>query len=206
VAPVVDVSLLAFGMWVNSPDIVMSKSIGREVPKMTRDSLPNPLVNRYLTKDNRLVQLVMLQGLRFWPELISTVGRPDLATDERFTTPAAFFENRQEATRILDEIFPTKTLEEWKQVLADVKGVWSPVQKGLELYDDQQVRANGYLGDVVAEGGEVFQLPTNPTQFGEEPPELRRAPNHGEHTDEVLRELGYDDDTIIQFKINDTIL
>src|SRR4051794_31034043 len=40
VAPVVDVSLLAFGMWVNSPDIVMSKSIGGEVPKMTRESLP----------------------------------------------------------------------------------------------------------------------------------------------------------------------
>ena len=38
---------------------------------MTRDSLPNPLVNRYLTKDGRLIQLVMLQGVRFWPELIT---------------------------------------------------------------------------------------------------------------------------------------
>src|SRR5689334_18072315 len=63
-APVVDVSLLAFGMWVNSPDIVHSKLFeGQNLPKMTRHTLPNPLVNRYLTKDGRLVQLVMLQGV-----------------------------------------------------------------------------------------------------------------------------------------------
>jgi crotonobetainyl-CoA:carnitine CoA-transferase CaiB-like acyl-CoA transferase len=206
VAPVVDVSLLAFGMWINAPDIVQSKTFGGiEMPKMTRDALPNPLVNRYLTKDNRLIQLVMLQGVRFWPELITAVGRPDLATDERFTSPAALFENRVVATQILDEIFPTRTFEEWKQVLADIKGVWAPVQKGLDLYDDVQVQSNGYLADVIAENGDVFQLPTNPAQFGEEPPTLRRAPNHGEHTDEVLRELGLDDDAIIQLKINDTI-
>ena len=78
-AAVVDVSLLAFGMWVNSPDIVISKLFGQAPPRMTRDRLPNPLVNRYLTKDGRLIQLVMLQGVRFWPEFITAVGRADLA-------------------------------------------------------------------------------------------------------------------------------
>ena len=47
----------------------------------------------------------MLQAVRFWPELITAVGRPDLATDERFTSPEALFANREEGTRILDEIF-----------------------------------------------------------------------------------------------------
>lgn len=204
---VVDVSLLGFGMWVNAPDVVMSKIYeGQGIPKMTRDSLPNPLSNRYLTQDGRLIQLVMLQGVRFWPELITAVGRPDLADDERFTSPKALFDNRAVATSILDEIFATRPLAEWKVALAGVKGVWSPVQKGLDLYDDVQVQANGYIADVVSETGDTFPLVTNPVQFGETPPELTRAPAHGEHTDEVLREAGYDDEQLIKLKIDDAIL
>lgn len=207
VAPVVDVSLLAFGMWVNSPDIVLSKLFeGQGVPKLRRDNLPNPLVNRYLTKDGRLILLVMLQGVRFWPELITAVGRPDLATDERFTTPATLYENRAEATRILDEVFATRTLDEWKEALASIKGVWAPVQTGLELYDDPQVQANGYLADVESADGVPFKLVANPVHFDEQPPTLVRAPDLGEHTDEVLRELGLDDEAIIQLKVDNAVL
>jgi crotonobetainyl-CoA:carnitine CoA-transferase CaiB-like acyl-CoA transferase len=203
---VVDVSLLSFGMWVNSPDIVMSKLFGHPVPKTTRDNLPNPIVNRYLTKDDRLIQLVMLQAVRFWPELVTAVGRPDLATDTRFTTPEAMFEHRAEGTRLLDEIFATRTLAEWKEALADIKGVWSPVQQGLDLYDDVQVLANGYLADLETADGTPFQLVTNPVQFDEQPNELVRAPELGEHTDDVLRSIGFDDEAIIQLKIDGAIL
>ena len=205
-APIVDVSLLAYGMWDNSPDIVMSKLFGQAPPRMTRDMLPNPVGNRYLTKDGRLIQLVMLQGVRFWPELITAVGRADLATDERFTSPEALFANRQEGTRILDEIFATRTYDEWKNVLAHVKGVWAPVQTGLDLYDDVQVQANGYLGDAVSVEGAPFQLVTNPTQFNEEPNTISRAPELGEHTDDVLRSVGLDDEAIMQLKIDNAIL
>jgi crotonobetainyl-CoA:carnitine CoA-transferase CaiB-like acyl-CoA transferase len=203
---VVDVSLLAFGMWVNAPDIVQSKLFGKPVPKMTRNALPNPVVNRYLTRDGRLVQLMMLQGVRFWPELITAVGHPELATDERFTSPEALFANREEATRLLDEVFATRTLAEWKEALDGIKGVWAPVQQGLDLYDDPQVLANGYLADVELANGTPFQLVANPVQFDEEPNRTTRAPDLGEHTDDVLRAAGYDDDAIIQLKISETIL
>jgi crotonobetainyl-CoA:carnitine CoA-transferase CaiB-like acyl-CoA transferase len=179
---------------------------GQAIPKMTRANLPNPLTNRYLTSDGRLILLVMLQGPRFWPELITAVGRPDLARDERFTTPEALFANRAEGIRILDETFATRTLNEWKEALADVKGVWSPVQQGLDVYDDVQVRANGYLADVLTEDGVTFPLVTNPVQFGEEPANLTRAPALGEHTDDVLREAGFDDEEILQLKIDEAIL
>jgi len=206
-ASVVDVSLLAFGMWVNSPDIVQSKLFeGQAVPRMTRATLSNPLANRYLTKDGRLILLVMLQGVRFWPELITAVGRPDLAEDERFTSPAALFENRAEGIRLLDEIFATRTLAEWKDALAGVKGVWAPVQKGIELYDDVQVQANGYLADAESETGAAFQLVTNPVQFDEEPTSITRAPGLGEHTDDTLRALGFDEEAIIQLKVDNAIL
>ena len=145
----------------------------------------------------------MLQGVRFWPELITAVGRADLATDERFTSPEALFANREEGTRVLDEIFATRTYDEWKDVLADVKGVWAPVQTGLDLHDDVQVQANGYLGDAVSVQGAPFQLVTNPTQFNEERTTITRAPELGEHTDDVLRGIGLDDEAIIQLKIDE---
>jgi crotonobetainyl-CoA:carnitine CoA-transferase CaiB-like acyl-CoA transferase len=203
---VVDISLLSFGMWVNAPDIVQSKLFGKPVPKMARDALPNPLVNRYLTSDGRLIQLVMLQPLRFWPELLTAVGRPDLAGDERFSTAERMFEHRVEGTRLLDEIFATRSFTEWKQVLSGIKGVWAPVQQGLDLYEDPQVRANGYLAEVTSTTGATFQLVANPVQFDEEPAVLVRAPELGEHTDEVLRAAGYDDEALLQLKIDNAIL
>jgi crotonobetainyl-CoA:carnitine CoA-transferase CaiB-like acyl-CoA transferase len=204
---VVDVSLLAFGLFQTSPNVVMSKIFqGQDLPRFSRAESPNPLVNRYLTSDGRLVQLMMLQGVRFWPELITAVGHPELATDERFTNPAGFFEHRSEAIRVLDETFGALPLEHWRRVLADIEGVWCVVQQPLDLYDDPQVIANGYLADIEAEDGSTFQLPTAPVQFDEEPPKLTRAPNHGEHTDEVLRELGLDDDELIRLKLEEAIL
>jgi crotonobetainyl-CoA:carnitine CoA-transferase CaiB-like acyl-CoA transferase len=116
------------------------------------------------------------------------------------------FEAVPEGTRVLDEIFATRTYDEWKDVLADVKGVWAPVQTGLDLHDDVQVQANGYLGDAVSVQGTPFQLVTNPTQFNEERTMITRAPELGEHTDDVLRSIGLDDEAIIQLKIDDAIL
>ena len=203
---VVDVSLLSFGMWVNSHDIVQSKLFGRPLPKNPREAVPNPVVNRYLTSDGRLIQLVMLQPLRFWPELLTALGRPDLAADQRFSTAEGMAEHRVAGTRLLDEIFATRTFAEWKVVLSGIKGVWAPVQQGLDLYDDPQVVANGYLAEVTSSSGATFQLVANPVQFDEQPPTLVRAPELGEHTDEVLRAAGYDDEAILRLKIDGAIL
>src|SRR5262245_6522821 len=123
---VVDVSLLALGTWMMSPNIVAHKVFADvALPKFERAQMPNPVANRYRPKDDRVIHLVMLQATRFWPELISALGRPELATDARFATPPAMFQNRAEAIRILDEIFAERTLAEWRQVLRDVAGVWA---------------------------------------------------------------------------------
>ena len=65
-----------------------------------------------------------------------------------------------------------------------------------ELLDDPQVIANDYLGEVALDDGTAYRLPRVPVQFDERPPDLRRAPEHGEHTEEVLLELGYSWDDI----------
>src|SRR5262249_3744624 len=103
---------------------------------------------------------------------------------------AARFQHRAECVRELDAVFARRTLAEWRERLATVEGVWAPMQSARELPDDPQVRANGYLTDVDAGGGKVFTLVARAVQFDERSPTLTPAPDLGQHTEEVLLELG----------------
>ena len=75
------------------------------------------------------------------------------------------------------------------------KGVWSPVQRPAELFDDPQTIANGFLRPVEYSRGTV-RLPVPPILFDEEAGDPPRAPDFAEHTDEVLSEIGFGRDEI----------
>jgi len=203
----VDCSLLAVGMWATAYSIAGVAAFDRDrLPVALREEAPNPLVNTYRTSDNRFVSLVMLQSDRYWPELMEKVGRPDLVNDPRFADSAARGRNNTECVGMLDEIFGARTFVEWKALLAEVEGIWSPVQTPAEVIDDPQVVANEYVRDVLSDDGSTFKLVAAPLQFNEEPAEITRAPRHGEHTDELLQEIGLDMDTIMDLKIAGAVL
>jgi crotonobetainyl-CoA:carnitine CoA-transferase CaiB-like acyl-CoA transferase len=103
-------------------------------------------------------------------------------------------------------MFAQRTFAEWKQILLATKGVWAPVQTPSELLEDPQALANGYIREVEAASGTVFRMVPSPLQFNETPPDLTRGPEHGEHTDEVLGELGLDMDAIMDLKIKGVVL
>jgi crotonobetainyl-CoA:carnitine CoA-transferase CaiB-like acyl-CoA transferase len=197
---VVDVSLLGTAMWIMAPDIIATKLISGPMPSFTRADSPNPIVNSYKTKDGRWLFLNMLQPDRFWPDLCRRLGRPELITDQRFATGMDRFMNRVECVRLLDEIFAQRTLDEWRSALADAEGVWAPMQTPIELYDDPQATANGYLRPVERADGSSFTLVANPLQFDETPPTLRPAPDLGQHTEEILLELGMTWEEMAKYK------
>jgi len=191
---VVDISLLSTACWVLSPDITSSPFI-RKFPSFNRKLAPNPLVNQYKTKDDRWLIVIMLQADRFWPDFCRHIDRPDLIEDERFADAAKRFANREACVDVLDEVFGSRTLEEWKKALDTMEGVWAPLQTPLEIHDDPQVLANGYLQEVQGGDGSTFKLANNPVQF-----------DGGEHTEEVLLELGLSWDEISQHKQSKAIL
>lgn len=204
---VVDVSLLGLGLWSLGPEVTSSKLYeGVELPTFDRDSTPNPLVGTYPTKDGRFISLILLQADRFWPDLAAHLDRPDLLDDPRFKDAAARYENRRECIQVLRDVFRTRTYDEWRERLQTLQGVWAPLQTPLEVHDDPQVVANGYLESIESDSGSQFVLPANPVQFDETPASVRRAPDHGEHTDEVLLELGLSYDEIIEHKISGAVL
>jgi crotonobetainyl-CoA:carnitine CoA-transferase CaiB-like acyl-CoA transferase len=206
---VIDISLLATAMWTLAPDITMARALaglaGR-MPKFDRRMSPNPIVNAFRTRDGRWIMLIMLQSDRDWPDLCRHLGRPDLIDDSRFCDAAKRFENRGECVDVLDAIFSQRSLDEWKQALATTQGVWAPVQRPIELYDDPQVLANDYLPEVLLGDGTRCQLVNSPVQFDEHPAELRHAPECGQDTEQVLLELGVDWEAIAAYKKSGAIV
>jgi crotonobetainyl-CoA:carnitine CoA-transferase CaiB-like acyl-CoA transferase len=196
---VVDVSLLATAMWTLSSD-VLSALQGMAPRAVNGRMAVNPGVATYRTGDGRHIQLMFLESDRYWRPFCELIGRPDLATDERYASHQARGANAEACIAELDREFASRTYEEWKDLLRGIDAPWAPVQAVEELLDDPQVLANGYIGEVELEGGAGYRLPRVPVQFDEQPPPLRRAPEHGEHTESVLLELGYGWDEISAMK------
>jgi crotonobetainyl-CoA:carnitine CoA-transferase CaiB-like acyl-CoA transferase len=188
---VIDVSLLGTAMWILAPDIVLAKFTDQEMPVFDRRQAPNPIVNSYNTQDGRWLFLNMLQPDRFWADLCRHLGRDDMITDPRFESGMARFQNREACVGELAAVFASRPLDAWRTALADVEGVWAPMQTAKEVGRDVQAVANGYLPEVDRGDGTTFTLVASPVQFGESTPTLRPAPDMGQHTEEILLALGY---------------
>jgi crotonobetainyl-CoA:carnitine CoA-transferase CaiB-like acyl-CoA transferase len=198
---VVDVSLLGYGLWNAAPYITACELLGvDELPSRARRKAPNPIVGTYATRDGRSIQLVMLQSDRYWCELCEVLDRPDLAADPRFVSATARTTNSAECITELDATFARLDLVDCIDCLGRQEGPWAVHRLPGEVFDDPQIAANGYLQPVEAGDGSTFHLVANPVQFDEVAPELTRAPEHGEHTEEILLEAGYGWDDLIDWK------
>jgi crotonobetainyl-CoA:carnitine CoA-transferase CaiB-like acyl-CoA transferase len=185
----IDVSLLGLATWQLAPDILASDFLGGDAPRTGLGTIPNPLVGVYQAGDERFLMLNMLQPDRYWPGFCRALGREDLVADPRFADIPGRAENREALQAIIQETFRTAGLEEWARRLTANDCVWARVQTPLEAGRDPQVAANGYL--VPHPKIPRAALAANPVQYNGGRLELERgAPGIGEHTEEILGELG----------------
>ena len=203
----VDGSLLSQGAWSLGATLAGSGAFGvARAPRYKPSDAPNAMVNSYQTADGRFVFLVMLQTDRFWPKLVTAFGKPELIDDARFADHAARMKNNKEAVAELAALFGARTYDEAVRLLNSTGGAWAPVQRPIDVLSDPQIVANGYVKDLKDANGTPFKLVPAPLQFNGESGTPTRAPGHGEHTDEVLGELGLDMDKIIELKISGAVL
>jgi crotonobetainyl-CoA:carnitine CoA-transferase CaiB-like acyl-CoA transferase len=205
-ATTVDVSLLGVGMWSQAASIALSLQMGIPMaPAPQGTPIRNPLTASYRTGDGRYVALTCLQAIRYWPDMCRVIGRPELAHDERFAIHEALAANGTEAAAILREAFAAETLAVWRVRLADFIGQWAAVQNTLEVVDDPQAQANGYVLDCHTADGTPYRMVSAPVQFGGSPSQPLRAPTFNEHGDAILASIGLDEARIIDLKVRGVV-
>jgi len=177
-----------------------SAGAGPPAPRMQ-----NPLVRLYETRDDRWLCLCFLQD-RWFADLARRIGRADLAKDPRFRDERAKQENADALIAELDAEFAKRTLAEWNDVLRGAEGVWAPLQSPPEVLADEQALVNGFVTEVTGKDGDSYLAGATPGQFDERPVgALAASPAYGQHTDEVMRELGRTPAEIASLRAQDVI-
>ena len=185
-------SLLANGLWANSY-IATAALCGAEfIPRPRRENLFNALSCHYQAADGKWLLLTILNEDRHWPVLVSCLERSDLATDERFATRTDRLRNAHDLIATLDEAFATHDRAHWERVLSENGIVFDVVATPADIPHDEQMRANG-IAVGFPEDERVSTIAAPFTIAGVETVPPRMPPSIGQHTDEVLAELGYDD-------------
>jgi crotonobetainyl-CoA:carnitine CoA-transferase CaiB-like acyl-CoA transferase len=138
----------------------------------------------------------MQSGLH-WERFCKVFELENIVDDARFNTVDARAENNVALIKIIDNVFKKKTLQEWKEHLAGSGLIYSAVQTPAEAVVDPQAQANNFFEKFNHHvWGELELLPA-PQKFTETPGSYRTAePEWGQHTEEVLLELGYTWDNI----------
>jgi crotonobetainyl-CoA:carnitine CoA-transferase CaiB-like acyl-CoA transferase len=202
----VSTSLLREGVYTGSFDLAIALRFGVPLAVADRKTMGNPAINNYCDKDGRWFWIVGLEADRHWPPLARAVGHPEWIADPRFGTARDRAINAGVLIGLLDEIFATRSREEWSAIFdAEPELWWAPVQSLDEVIADPQVQAAGGLCEV-PDGAATTLLPATPADFHGTPWSARwMAPAHGQHTDEVIRELGRTDAEIAELRAKQVV-
>jgi crotonobetainyl-CoA:carnitine CoA-transferase CaiB-like acyl-CoA transferase len=200
---VVDVSLMNVGMWQIQRDILSAPYETREATaSVVGRTQRNPLTNTYRTQDGRFLSLAIVNPDDYWAELCGVLGRSDLIADARFANARVRQQNVEACMAIFDAIFAAHDFDYWRQAFQSFSGAWAPFQRPSELHQDQQARDNGYFTELDIDGTRTIEVVSSPVIFDEHsgPKRMPGAPEVGQHTEEVLLELGQSWESIVALK------
>lgn len=187
------VSLLHSALWDISI-MLQSAQYGHPSTKypVPRKLIANPLNMAHKTRDGRWLQIAVPRYDFHYPKFVPLIGRADLIDDPRFYPQSNLQDNLEEFYDILANGFAQKDLAEWKQILTEADIPFAVAQTWDEVLVDEQAWASDCLYAMEYPTGNTRTLVRTPVMFTEAglPPYVR-GPYLGEHTREILSDLGY---------------
>ena len=184
---------------------VLENAIARYV---TSGSVPTPLGNRhpsispfssFTAKDGHII--VGAGNDRLWTKLCNILGKPELLTDPRFNTNGNRTAHVKELTAILNEVFSTKTIEQWMEVLEAAELPCAPINTVDKIVNDPQIKARNMIVELEHPVAGHLKMAGVPVKMSVTPGAVERpAPLLGQHTAELLKEiLGWDEAETAKF-------
>ena len=195
----VSTSLMANGAWSNGC-FIQGALMDVEFTDRTDPPPRHPFGYIYETKDKRQVALAMVDALKEWPKLVQALGREDLLSDQRFDGPG-LLENQEVLREELSKEFIKRDKDQINAVLRESGVTYGFIGKITDCKNDEQFLETETLVSMNHEKMPGLLTINSPFKISDEPKKQPyRAPILGEHTQEILKELGFKKDKMINLK------
>jgi crotonobetainyl-CoA:carnitine CoA-transferase CaiB-like acyl-CoA transferase len=191
------------GSWIEVGGAMLQQALyrGVDIPRQKREAATSPLWNNYKTQDGRYIQLAMIQSDPYWHDLCQALDLVEIEKDPKFDHHWGRVENNVELISIFDKAFAKRSFAEWQERFTHYTIIWAPVLTYAEVIKDQQLRDNDYVVKVDHPIYGAIETPGIPVQLSKTPGMIRSlSPEMGQHTEEILQDIGYTWEDIARFK------
>lgn len=199
----VDVDLLSTALHQTSYPAVWYLNTGDVTERTPRSAHPSVTPSQLVRSADGWV-FVMAQLPKFWSVLCERIGRPDLAADPRFATPAERLAHRDALTVLLDEIFSARPTAYWLDLLSGHMPI-APVHRLDAALDNPFIHDTGMVQTTDHPDMAGMRVLGNPIRLDGERLPTRAAPLLGADTDAILGEIGLDEAAIAQLRTDGVV-
>jgi crotonobetainyl-CoA:carnitine CoA-transferase CaiB-like acyl-CoA transferase len=197
----IHVSLYSTALWMQHPNMMLSSALSVNPCVTGVRTHHSPLRNRFQCKDGKWIIGTHHPEEKYWSDFCKAMGKETLLKDRKYTDEAVRPVTSPELIEMFDAAFLEKTRDQWMEVFQPLGLMFCPVLHVTEVEHDPQAIVNGYVVPYEHRSLGKINIPGYPIHFSANSAGTRfSAPGIGEHTAEILKEIGYESEEIENLK------
>lgn len=202
----IHVSLYSTALWLQHPNMVLATGISVDPCMPSKRNQHSPLRNRFCCKDGKWIIGAHHPEEKYWATFCKAVGQESILLDDKYTDEAGRPVIGNGLIEFFDEIFARKTSDEWMEIFQQKELMFCPVLHISEVENDPQALVNDYVVPFDHPVLGTINIPGYPIHFSENSAGTSLpAPAIGEHTDEILKDIGYSSEDIFKMKTDNIV-